>query len=175
MNDFLYSLWVAPQGDLYQKLKKLISDLSLRFNSPIFEPHVTLLGDLKMSEEEIINKTSQLAKIISPYKITLDFIDYTDNLYQSLVIRTVATKEVVDANKKARDLFNKHTDTLYVPHVSIIYVKEMDNSQKQQLIAEIGDQFKGQEFMAEGIQISEQTASGRIEDWKTIKEVKFNG
>lgn len=177
MNDSLYSLWVCPpkDSDLYLKLKKLVEKLAKRFSSPIFEPHVTLLGDLKISSENVISKTEELAKIIKPYKITLDFIDYTDNLYQSLVIRVLATKEVVDANKKTRDMYNNHSGILYVPHISIIYKTGMDNETKKELISQLEDQFKGVEFMVDRIVISKQIARGRIEDWEIVKEISLNG
>lgn len=172
-----YSLWVAPKkgSELNIKLRNLIESLSKRFQAPVFDPHLTLLGDFQISEEEIINKTSQLARIISPYQVTLDFIDYTDNLFQSLVIRTLATKEVVEANKKARDEFRRHNDSLYVPHISIIYKEGLENQVKQELVKEIGDQFQGIQFQVESIKISEQPAGGRIEDWKMVKEISLNG
>lgn len=172
-----FSLWVTPKkdSDLYIKLQGLIADLGRRFQAPIFETHITLLGDIQATSEDIITQVNELATKISPYKVTLDFIDYTDNLYQSLVIRILASKEVIDANKKARDMFNRHEGTLYVPHISIIYKTAMDNETKKSLIKEIGDQFKGAEFLVDSIVISEQTESGRIEDWKIAGEVKLNG
>lgn len=177
MNDSLYSLWVCPpkNSDLYTKLKNLVSDLAKRFSSPIFEPHVTLFGDVKLTKEEVISKTKELAETIAPYKVTLDFIDYTDNLYQSLVIRVLPTKEVVDANKKVRDMFESHGGTLYAPHASIIYKTGIDNETKKELIKEIEDQFKGVEFIADRIIISRQTEGGRVEDWEIVEGVNLNG
>ncbi len=171
-----YSLWVSPEkgSELHTKLQNLIENLAKRFQTPVFEPHVTLLGDIEATPE-ISDKVTKLSQMITPYKITLDFLDYTDNLYQSLVIRTLATLRVLDANKKTRDVFNRHSDSLYVPHISLIYVRDLENQVKQGLIKEIGDQFKGVEFLAESIQISEQLAGGRIEDWKIFKEIPING
>lgn len=171
-----FSLWVTPQkdSDLYRKLKNLIEDLAKRFSSPIFEPHVTLIPEVKSLEENIKNRALKLAGLIKPYKITLDLVDYTDNLFQSLVIRVKATKEVIEANKKARDVFLGHGGTLYVPHLSVMYMTDLDNETKKQLIVEIENQFKGQEFEAQSLQIW-QASPENIPGWKQVLEAKLNG
>ncbi len=176
MNELSYSLWVGPSkdSDLYRKLKNLVSDLAKRFSSPVFEPHVTLIPEVKGSEDEIKDKASQLAGLIKPYKITLELVDYTDNLFQALVIRVKATRDVIEANKKARDIFLGHGGTLYVPHLSVMYMTELDNETKIQLIAEIENQFKDQEFEAQSLQVW-QASSDNIEGWKQVMEAPFNG
>lgn len=176
MDKSSYSLWVIPpkDSDLYRKLKNLIEDLAKRFSSPIFEPHVTLIPEVKGLESDVKNKALQLAGLIKPYKITLDLVDYTDNLFQSLVIRVKATKEVIDANKKARDIFLGHEGTLYVPHLSIMYITGLDNKTKQGLAAEIENRFRGQEFEAQSLQVW-QAPSDNIKGWKQVLEVEFNG
>lgn len=42
-----YSLWLMPYRKVYYKLKELISQLSKSHSSPDFEPHVTLIGEVK--------------------------------------------------------------------------------------------------------------------------------
>ena len=49
-----YHLWLMPFGEAYPLLAATIAELSRRHGAPIFEPHVTLLGDLPDSEEEIV-------------------------------------------------------------------------------------------------------------------------
>lgn len=162
------------ESDLYKRLKILILDLSQRFNTAAFEPHVTLLPGVEISEEEVISKTGELAGKINPYRITLDLVDYTDFFFQSFVIRALATNEVLEANKLAREVFGRHKDTLYVPHLSVMYVRDLDNQTKKHLTVEIEDRFKGLEFTAEDISIW-QTSPNNIPGWKMIEKVKLNG
>lgn len=41
-----YSIWLMPEGDVLDKFSKLIIKISDEYNSPRYQPHITLLGDL---------------------------------------------------------------------------------------------------------------------------------
>ncbi|MGA2784592.1 MAG: hypothetical protein ABSF09_07845, partial [Candidatus Bathyarchaeia archaeon] len=93
-----FSLWLMPTGDAYQALANLIFDLSKEYSSPRFAPHVTLLGELHGSEEEIKSRTSRLSANLKPYAIDLTRIEYLDEYFRSLFIRVEETEQVMQAN-----------------------------------------------------------------------------
>lgn len=164
-----YSLWVMPTGELYEALKRQIVELANRFKAPVFEPHVTLLG-IERPETEITTQTEKLAQLITPYEIKFGIVDYTDNLFQSLVIRVEDTNEVIRANKAARNIFNQHTDSLYAPHLSLLYSTEVNSQTKEQLISELGDNLKGQSFKVNSIHIFTSNPTD-INKWARVAEV----
>lgn len=55
-----YSLWLMPTGEAYGKFSNLIKRLAKEYNAPVFEPHVTLIGDLMGSENGVLKKVEQL-------------------------------------------------------------------------------------------------------------------
>ena len=59
-----YHLWLMPFGEAYPLLAATIAELSRRHGAPIFEPHVTLLGDLPGSEEEIVPKVQETSAVM---------------------------------------------------------------------------------------------------------------
>ncbi len=79
-----YSLWIVPSGNAYDMLVDLISQLSERYSTPCFEPHITLLGDLPLSEEDMLFKTCYLANLIRPFKIRLTAVNYFDEFFECL-------------------------------------------------------------------------------------------
>lgn len=93
-----YSLWFMPTGSVYDRLVKIISQLSKKYSSPNFEPHVTLLAPIDEPGEEITSKTSQLVSLIQPYEIKLTTVDYLDEYFRCLFIRAEETKDVMGAN-----------------------------------------------------------------------------
>lgn len=46
-----YSIWLIPQGEVHDNLLGIISAISKDFNSPIFPPHVTLIGKIEGDED----------------------------------------------------------------------------------------------------------------------------
>jgi len=64
-----YSLWIAPDKEHRNAFSKLINKFGRICKSPIFEPHVTLLGDIKGNKKEILEKTKKLSKKLRPYEI----------------------------------------------------------------------------------------------------------
>jgi len=44
-----HSLWLMPTGEVYDKFSILIKRLAGEYNTPIFEPHIILLGETMQS------------------------------------------------------------------------------------------------------------------------------
>ena len=40
-----YSIWLMPDGKCANSVSKIINDISKKYNTPVFKPHVTLIGD----------------------------------------------------------------------------------------------------------------------------------
>ncbi len=161
-----YSIWLMPIGDVYNRLIKVISRLSKRYSSPNFEPHATLIGELIESEEDILSKTSQLSAVLRPFKIRLARVEYLDEYFRSLFIRVEETSDVIDANKKAREIFNRQSDPTYMPHLSLIY-GIFTSKEKGKIIAEIGKEFNTN-FEVESIHLF--STDGKPKDWYRVKE-----
>src|SRR5208337_2649697 len=96
-----FSLWLKPTGEVYLTLANLIFDLSKEYFSPRFDPHVTLLGELTGSYEEIESRTSKLSANLRPYTIKLTRIEYLDEYFRSLFIRVEETEDAIEANLRA--------------------------------------------------------------------------
>ena len=99
-----------PSAGVYKKLAHLISQLSQRYSTPNFQPHVTLIGNLVGPEGDILSKASQVATLIRPYRIRLTRVGYLDEYFRCLFIRVEETEEVTNANLTAREIFNQPLD-----------------------------------------------------------------
>ena len=58
----VYSVWLLPSGAQYDSLHALICGLSARYPSPCFMPHVTVVGDVPGTLEDIAYRTEKLAR-----------------------------------------------------------------------------------------------------------------
>jgi 2'-5' RNA ligase len=132
-----YSLWLMPSGEIYERLNSLISQLSRKYKTPVFEPHLTLLGGVLGSEADILSKTNQLTSVLQPYRIELSQVEYLAEYFRCLFIKAKETDEVMNANLEARKIFDRQNDTEYMPHLSLMY-GDFPPRIKEEIIEEIG-------------------------------------
>lgn len=163
-----YSLWFIPVGEIYTKLAILIKDLSKKYSGPVFEPHITLLPDIVLSEEEIVEKTSKLVSNKNPFSVEVDNIDYQDAYFKNLFIKVKLNDDLVNLYNEAKQIFRLDNDKPYMPHISILYGNHSKKT-KEEIIKKISLKFN-QKFLVKSIVIS---TSGEVSEWKKVKEFKF--
>ena len=115
-----YHLWAAPTGKAYDILMKTITDLSRAYHAPVFEPHVTLLGSLPGTEEDISVRCFELGGSLTPFDILLTEPAYGDQYFQCVFLKTQETPALMNAHELTRRLFVKDPIP-YMPHLSLLY------------------------------------------------------
>lgn len=164
-----FSLWLMPTGEVYVVLANLISDISKEHSSPRFDPHVTLLGELTGSYEEIESRASKLSVNLRPYAIKLARVEYLDEYFRSLFIRVEETEDVIEANLRAREIFDRQRDPKYMPHLSILY-GDFPSATKDKIIGKIGRECS---LCFEVNRLHLVETSGRPETWRTARKFPF--
>jgi 2'-5' RNA ligase len=161
-----HSLWLMPSGELLTKLTKIIEELSRDQPTLRFGPHVTLLGGLAGSQSSLSSKTRQLASCVEPYEIQLGKIAYLDEFFRSLFIRVTPTRPVLEANRKASLIFQRHHEPEYLLHLSLMY-GEFSSAAKEQIIARLGSEIQGR-FKVRAIHL--YLTAGHPSDWHRVRE-----
>lgn len=115
-----YHLWLAPTGRAYDILMEAITDLSRAYHAPVFEPHVTLLGSLPSTEEDISVRCLELGESLSPIDILLTEPGLADQYFQCVFLKTQETTALMNAHELARKMFVKDPSP-YMPHLSLLY------------------------------------------------------
>lgn len=162
-----YSIWIKPTSKIKEKLSKIMISLSRRFNSPVFEPHVTLAEGIGGRREELFSKLQELADSLTPFKIELMKID-DGRYFKNIVVLVKKSKELMEAHLKARRIF-KLEKKKYIPHLTLLW-KVVNQEERREVIEELGNQLNIT-FEAENLHL---VPIGEIpEEWKSIKEVKL--
>lgn len=153
-----YSLWLRPEGQILQELRELIAKLADEYGGPIFEPHITLLGDLNLSKDRALDKAFQVSQNLTPFTIELMGLDYTDAYFRCIFIKAKFSKKI----------FNKKEE--YMPHLSLLY-GNFDESTKKKIIAKLGNiNFK---LRIESIYLTNSSLDSKPKDWQVIAEFPF--
>ena len=163
-----YTLWLMPKDKIYTKFAQLIKKLGAEYRGPIFEPHVTLLGDIELSESEMIKRTKQLVQGQKTFPVILRQIDYQDFYFRTLFVKAEITKPLQDLHNLAKQIFEKNIPP-YMPHLSLLY-GNYPVDLKEKIIKEIGKDQTAQ-FEISSVHL---VRGGEVEDWKIIKEFTFS-
>lgn len=160
-----YSLWLVPTGEANNKFNNLVKKLAEEYRAPLFQPHVTLLGDFLYSEEESIERTKQLIADQKPFTIEMTQIDYEDYFFRTLFVRAKKTPELLALNSRSREIFQMNGTPEYMPHLSLLYGM-FPVETKEKIIKEIG---RDQSIKFE-INSVHLLKGGEIEDWRIVGE-----
>ena len=85
----MISIWLCPTHEDELYLQKIINKLSENYNSPIFLPHCTLLGGVKLNEFDLENIIDISIENIGLIKIKSNGIDYTNIIWKTVFIKLV--------------------------------------------------------------------------------------
>jgi len=120
MSTATYSVWFKPTGPAYDVLVRTIRQLADELDAPMFEPHVTLLGQLEGTEQDHVRRSEELAEQLQPLRIILIDPSHRNEYFQCLFMRVQQTPPVMSAHALARRVFDRGEET-YMPHLSLVY------------------------------------------------------
>lgn len=132
-----YHLWLQPTGRAYDTLENIIVDLSTTYASPPFEPHVTLLGSLPGSEEDITRRVSHLGACVQLFDLQLIAPAYGDRYFQCIFYNACESPALIAVHELANNLFGNISRT-FMPHLSLMY-GDVPLELKKQIIAALPD------------------------------------
>ncbi|KAJ6770039.1 CYCLIC PHOSPHODIESTERASE-LIKE [Salix purpurea] len=64
-----YSVWAIPPEDVGARLKRLMAGLTSEFGGPQFEPHVTVVGAISLTEQDALEKFNSACDGLQAYKL----------------------------------------------------------------------------------------------------------
>ena len=139
--DPYFNIFLIPGGIVYERLATTIADLSKAYHAPNFIPHVTLLGNLYGSEDEVTLQALSVARQLKPFNIQLTHPDYEEGYSRCLFLRVKKTPALLKAHALAKKDFSQYEVPLYRPHLSLLY-GFFPIEVKEQIIANLNENLK---------------------------------
>ena len=162
----LYTIWIVPSPSLRKDLEKIISKLAKKYKAPIFEPHMTLLGDTEIDEKNMIEKAKILASRLKTFPIELGEISFSTTYFQSVFVRVDCTAKLMEANLKAKEIY-KRENYVFMPHMSLLYGdQEMTVREKIMTTIKLP---KNTKFMVDKIVVVPSTKDPK--EWEHLAEI----
>ncbi len=166
MNSF--SLWFIPPPNIKKQFQEVISDLSAKYQSPNFKPHITLLGEITGSKSHVLKKTKILALKIKPFSVTFSEISFSTTYFQCVFARVKSQAALMDANLKAKEIFDV-SNNVYMPHLSLLY-GDHNMETREKIVSELKVP-TNLSFRADKIIVVPCTQNPA--DWRHLAELRF--
>jgi len=135
-----YSLWLMPGGQVYRRLHGVILKLSRENSTPVFKPHVTLLGRIVGPRREVLAKSAQLARSMRPMRVQLGALGALNDYYRCLFVRAAKTGPLQQTYRAALRTFSLEQRPAYMPHLSLMY-GDFPSRLKVRIIHKLGGRF----------------------------------
>ncbi|MFT7538709.1 MAG: 2'-5' RNA ligase [Lysobacterales bacterium] len=160
-----YYFWLSPQTSDLEPLQDIITTLSKKYSTPIFEPHATLVSGLSGDEQKLLQKISSFSKKQKKLKLLFEDIEYTHGFFTALYIKTSLPEKLTLMHKQAmRDLNPKH-QIQYIPHLSLLY-GNISSDEKENIISAFP--LTSQEITIDSLKLVKGNAD--VTQWKIIDE-----
>ncbi len=135
-----FSLWLLLPREVHERFQALIAKLSARLGTPLFEPHITLLGGLTGTEKDLRRRTRALAAAIESFEIRLLAAAGLDEYYRCLFVEVALSRALHAAREAARQVFDQRLDADFYPHLSFVY-GNLEEKEKEKILDDIGRHF----------------------------------
>lgn len=161
-----YALWLIPEKQFYENLSAEIQKISIKYKTPSFEPHITLLGNIPEEKGIVEEKTKSIAATIPNLTLKSSGFGYSENYFKSLYLEIEETDDLLKANLSARQLFKSKGGEGYQPHISLIY-GAITKPEKEEIIGEMGELLQTP-FKIERLSI--YSTFGHVGDWFKVSD-----
>mmetsp|Transcript_2015 Transcript_2015/g.6486 ORF Transcript_2015/g.6486 Transcript_2015/m.6486 type:complete len:194 (-) Transcript_2015:135-716(-) len=181
-----FSIWLQPPTthSEFPRLAELIEKVSSQFHGPGFQPHVTLLGGIRVDPcdtADVESKTRSLAASIQPFSLRLlpGGVATADTWSQDLLIFVEETEDLVQAHNAAIRAFRgpeaaapAFAPPTRRPHVSLLY-GEHDQKEREAAAAWVREHApwadEGLAFPVEALQLwATDKGLGGVPEWHLV-------
>ena len=128
-----YSIWYVPEAAASEPLQALIAALAQESDAPLFEPHITLLGQIDGAENRLLEKVKVFAGLVSPFQVRFTQLGMQANYFRSLYLKVGPDNVLQRLHQQALAHFKVSVTTPYLPHLSLLY-SHLEPQAKQKLL-----------------------------------------
>lgn len=169
----LMAVWLIPTKKDYDILHEIIKDLSKKFNSSCFEPHLTVYAAKASQIESYEYFSNYIAQIISPISLNIISLKHSSEFTKTLYITFGDSRKLLETTSKINKQFKSGISS-YDPHLSLLYAstqkKNIEKLAKNIIIPIERVLFDKVKFIEAHIPVE---SNNDINSWKTIHEIQL--
>ena len=90
-----YSIWIIPPEPIFSQLSKTINELSSKYDCPVFEPHLTILGNIDHKLSKIEQVVEKIVSGLDDLNLSFGPVSFSTTYFQSVLIRINSTAKLM--------------------------------------------------------------------------------
>ena len=171
----ILTYWLIPAEGARSYFGSLIRDLALRFDAPVFEPHVTLYVTQVANEDPAAVLQSALADF-RPLRLSVAGLDCSDKFTKTLYVQFQPDAALQKLSEKLRAASVSQREYELNPHLSLIY-KTMAPEAKREIMNSLHLAFAEADFDSVKAVLSPAKIESRedVESWRIVAAQPLTG
>ncbi|KAG9448147.1 hypothetical protein H6P81_014275 [Aristolochia fimbriata] len=174
----VYSVWAVPPEPVKERLQKLMGKLRDEFGGPAFEPHVTVVGAIRLPKMEALQKLRLSCEVNKPYTVRVNSVAKGTFFYQCVYLLVDPTPEVVEVSNRSCSHFGYERSTAYMPHLSLLYGDTSDDEKEKAVekVKSLDPEISNLSFEVSRLTLCKtDTQDKTLKSWEKIAEFDLSG
>lgn len=167
MNKF--SFWLIPDNDLYKELKEVTQKYGKEYNSPVFEPHVSMHSSVASTDQKVVEDVRRAISAIKSFEVKLGDVEFSSTYFQCIFARIKTSAELLNTHLALKDSLSYKKDHVFMPHAGLVY-GDFDMQTREKIAKKIN--LKTTHFTARKLTIV-RADSRDPKDWGILEQVNF--
>ncbi len=113
----IHSIWLMPRAEDEDLLAGIVAELSQRFDTPLFAPHLTVKGDTDITVAKLEAAIREAAASVAAFSEDIAAVETSDAYFRSFYARFPVNAPL--------ERLKRHLDgelaASFMPHVSLLY------------------------------------------------------
>ena len=147
-------------------LAGIVGELSRRFDTPLFAPHLTLQGDTETTPGLLEQAITAVAGAVEAFAEPVSLVEGSEAYFRSFYARFAVSPDLA----KLKRALDPEGFAHFMPHVSLLY-GEVEAEAKAAAIAEINARLAGRAIRFDRIGIVTSGQNVPIADWRVVASV----
>ncbi|XP_074272399.1 cyclic phosphodiesterase-like [Silene latifolia] len=169
----VFSVWGLPTEEVRERVKKVMKTLAAEFNGPEFEPHVTIVRAIKLTQEDAINKfNSACTDLKKAYVVHSKGVSTGTCVY--LLLDT--NPQVVAPSDHCCRHFGYERRSPYMPHMGLLYADLTEDEKKkaQERANAVDDSIGNLSFLIKRLALYKTDPEDKsLKSWEKIAEYEL--
>lgn len=162
-----HSVWLLPESQAAEQFSSEIARIAAVSEGTVFQPHVTLLGDLTGPVAQTENLCRSTVGDMPPIRATVTGVATLPNFFMSLFLDLELDPDLNEVRAQIAHAAALEPATVFRPHLSLAYGLDQEAAQSQKSI--LTDRWpNGTDFLINRVAIVNSAKHVPISDWKIL-------
>ncbi|POR53282.1 2'-5' RNA ligase family protein [Bosea psychrotolerans] len=164
----IHSIWLLPKTEDETLLAEVVAELSRRFGTPLFAPHLTVKGDTDLPIAALEAAIAEAAGAVAGFAEEIAAIETSEAYFRSFYARFAVSAPLA----RLKQRLDARAAEAFMPHVSLLY-GPVAPELKVAAAEEVARRLKGRAISFDRLCVVRSGQDIPIADWRVIATARL--